>query len=182
MRKVLGFTLALALALSIGAGHGNAGFRKQKGKKLPRGKVPMEKCMAAATRVISGQVAIVEFKSQDGYPVYEFEIKAKDGTLWNVEVNAKTGHVVEIEKQVKPEDPVFRAQAKITQKQAEVLALEFMPGKVDRREYIIEPDGVAVYEFDIQSVYGCEFKVEVEAETGKIHRINPVYWEIGDLE
>lgn len=182
MRKAIAFALTATLVLTVGAGLASAGFKKGAKKKFRKGKVTMERCMAAATKVIPGQVAIVEFKSEDGYPVYEFEIIASDNSVWNVEVNAKTGHIQEIEKQVGPEDPAFKSQAKITLKQAEDIALSFMPGKIDRREYVIEPDGMAAYEFDIISVYGTEFKVEVEAATGKLHNIDPEHWEIGEVK
>ncbi|MFC1589890.1 PepSY domain-containing protein [Candidatus Omnitrophota bacterium] len=160
----------------------SADFLIQRGEELPKGDISLEQCMAEATEHINGYVAIVEFKSQDGIPLYEFEIKAEDGTMWNVEVNAQTGLVVEFEKHVDPNSPEFKAQAKISAKEAEKAALSFMPGKIDQREYLMEPDGMMVYEFDIHTAYGGEIKVEIEAETGKLHRLNPEHWEIGEIE
>lgn len=182
MKRFFILFLLAGLGLGFVGNYANADFLEQSGEVLPHGNVSFETCMSAATKLIPGHVAIVEFKSEEGIPQYEFEIHAKDGTTWNVEVNADTGFAMEIEKHVKPDDPVFKSQAKISEKKAEQIALSFMPGKVDNREYLIEEDGMAVYEFDVHSLHGGEFKIEVEAETGKIHRVNPEHWEIGEIE
>lgn len=160
----------------------NADFLILAGEEIPEGNISMEKCLSEATEHIKGHVAIVEFKSQDGIPLYEFEIQAEDGTRWNVEVDSRTGFVAEFEKHVDPNSPEFKAQAKISPKEAEKIALSFMPGKIDQREFLMESDGTMVYEFDIHTVYGGEIKVEIEAATGKIHRVNPEHWEIGEIE
>lgn len=132
------------LFLCFSQGSANSGFLIQTGEKLPQGDVTLEQCMSEATEHINGHVAIVEFKSEDGIPIYEFEILSKDGRVWNVEVNAQTGLVVEFEKHVAPDDKEFASQAKISKEK-----------------------------FDVHTIYGGEIKIEIEAETGKIHAMNP---------
>jgi uncharacterized membrane protein YkoI len=104
----------------------------------------------------------------------------KDGTVWNVECSGLTGYIMEFSRHVSAEDPLFKSKAKISQKEAEKIALSFVPGKVDRREIYIEDDGKPIYEFDINASHGGEFKIEIEADTATIHAVEPEYWEIGD--
>ena len=170
------------LLLAVSVSHASADFPNLKGEPLQEGTLSVARCLAAATKVIHGQPLVLEFKSEEGTPIYEFEIKAKDGLAWNVEVNANIGFVGETEKHVKADDTGFKAYAKISAKQAEKIATAFVPGMTERREYLIEDDGGYVYEFDIHSTSGGEFKVEIDAASGEVHRVNPAFWEIGELD
>ena len=58
-------------------------------------------------------------------------------------------------------------------------ALAAYPGDIVEVEYEIEPDGAASYEFDIKTKDGKEFKVEVDATTGKIVEANQEFYQIG---
>jgi len=147
---------------------------------LPQGQVTMEQCLSKVVNRFPGNVLAVEFLSSEGTPVYEFEVKMKDGTVWNVECNGLTGYIIDFSRHVSSDDPLFKSKAKISQKEAEKIALSFMPGKVDRREIYIEDDGNPIYEFDILASHGGEFKVEVEADTGRIDVVEAEYWEIGE--
>ncbi|NBO10721.1 MAG: peptidase, partial [Methylophilaceae bacterium] len=42
----------------------------------------------------------LEAEIENGKPIYEFDIKGKDGKEWEVEVDAVTGKVVETEEEV----------------------------------------------------------------------------------
>jgi len=159
----------------------SADFPNLKGEPLQEGTMSVARCLAAATKVIHGTPLVLEFKTEEGTPIYEFEIKAKDGVVWNVEVNANTGFVGVIEKHVTADDPGFKAYAKISVKQAEKIATSFVPGVVEGGEYLMEDDGSYVYEFDIHSTSSGEFKIEIDAASGEIHRVNPEFWEIGEL-
>lgn len=181
--RILG---AAASALILGsvftATSAMADFLNQGGEvaSLPRGKIPFEDCFALATRTVNGHVTSAEFKTEGGVPRYEFEIVTESGTAWNVDCNAETGFLEHIERHIDPKDPIFVAQAKINQEEAEKRALQMMPGEIDHREWIINEEGHALYVLDVDSDAGGEFKVEVLASTGDIHGFNPEYWEIGE--
>jgi uncharacterized membrane protein YkoI len=151
----------------------------QSGDVLPQCQVTMEQCMSQVVSRVHGDVLIVEFLTSEGVPVYEFEVKMKDGTVWNVECNGLTGCIIDFSRHVSADDPLFKSKAKISQQEAEKIALSFIPGKVDHREIYIE-GGKPIYEFDINPSHGGEFKVEVEADTGTIDVVEPEYWEIGN--
>lgn len=143
------------------------------------GIVNMETCLDSALDTVPGHARKVEMKMEDDDPVYEFDIDAADGNTYNVECNAEEGFIVEIEREVSIDDPVFKKLAKISQKEAEQTALSIHPGKVVSKEMEIGFDGSATYEFDIQTKLGYEVKVDVDAITGKIEEANIELYEIG---
>ena len=142
--------------------------------------VKVEQCLDQAYDTISGHARKLEFKIEGDDPIYEFDIESiKDGFIYNVECNAEEGLIVEIEKEVDANDPVFKKKAKISMDDAKSIALEIHPGKVVSQEREIGMDGSATYEFDIQTVAGYEIKVDVNAENGEIEEANFELYEIG---
>jgi len=132
-------------------------------------KADMEACMKAALAKRAGEVVKLERKDERGVPVYEFEVLGADGKSWELECDANTGKIIEEEQEVaSPDDPLFKAKAKISLDQAKKIALDAYPGEVVETEYEIESNGDASYEFDIKTKEGKEVKVEVDAATGKI--------------
>ncbi len=140
-----------------------------------------EKCMAAALEERPGDIVKVEFKNEEGGHFYEFDIHGIDGSDWDVECNAHRGLVSEVEREVDSVNhPLFKAKAKISEKEARQIALAIYPGVVTEVEYEIEPNGAASYEFDIDTtISGQEMKVEVDATTGEIVEANRELWQIG---
>lgn len=129
----------------------------------------METCMKAALAKHPGVILTLEAELDRGKAQYEFDIKGADGKEWEVECSAKTGKVVEEEREVaNADDPEFKAIAKITQVEAKATALAKFPGEVIETEFSIEADGSASYEFDIKTKDGKEMEVEVDAATGKL--------------
>jgi uncharacterized membrane protein YkoI len=140
----------------------------------------LEKCMRAALAAKPGEVVKLEAKVEKGAPVYEFDIVGADGRAWDVECNANTGKVTEIEEEVANADAVsFKARAKVSEADARKVALEKYPGEIVETEYEIESDGSASYEFDIRAKDGKEWKVEVDASSGKIVEANREYFQVG---
>ncbi len=166
-------TTGLAFAASPGE------TAAQSSMPLHQGSITLEHCLEMTLRTISGTPLIVEYKSEDGTPQYEFEVRDQKGGLWNVECDATTGHIVEIEQHVTADHPLFAQHAKLTLAEAEAIALAHMPGRVERYEILLDQDGPA-FEFDIQSDVGREFKVEIDAVTGSVESVSPEYWEIGE--
>ena len=143
-------------------------------------KLGIEKCVPAALAVKSGEIIKVEAKTEKGIPVYEFDIVGPDGKAWDIECNANTGRITETEQEVRnAEDPLFKAKTKVSESDARKIALDKYPGEIVEVEYEIEPDGAASYEFDINTKNGMQWKVEVDATTGKIVEANPEHFQIG---
>jgi len=139
-----------------------------------------EKCMAAALDERPGSIIKVEFKNEQGGHFYEFDIRGIDGSDWDVECNSHRGLVSEVEREVDSVNhPLFKAVAKVSEKEARKTALAIHPGVITEVEYEIESNGQASYEFDIDTTLNQEMKVEVDAATGEIVEANRELWQIG---
>ena len=130
---------------------------------------------------IPGHARKLEFKIEGDDPIYEFDIEStNDGYTYNVECNAEEGYIIEIEKEVDQNDPVFKSGAKLTIEQARVNVLAIHPGKiVNEEEKRIGMDGSLTYEFDIQTKARYEIKVDIDAKTGELEEANFELYEIG---
>ena len=145
----------------------------------PEHKGALETCMKAALAKHAGDVVSLEAEIEKGKPIYEFDIKGKDGKEWEVECDAKSGKVTEEEEEVDVKDPRFASKAKVTFEEAKKSALAAHPGEVVESETSIEADGSASYEFDIKAKDGKEWEVEVDAVTGKIVEEEVEVYQIG---
>ena len=142
--------------------------------------VPMEACLDSALDTIPGNARKLEMKMEGDDPVYEFDIEATaDGATYNVECNAEEGFVIEVEREASTDDAIFKKYAEISESDARATALDFIPGEVVATEYEVDMDGGVNYEFDIVNVHGREYKVDVDAITGKIEEANLELYEIG---
>ncbi len=137
------------------------------------------KCVKAALSVHEGKIVKMEMKSENKKPFYEFDIESADGTAWDIECDAQTGKVTEVEQEVKLDEAKFKALVKVTEADAKATALAAHPGKIVETEYELEPDGKASYEFDILEADNEEIKVEVDATTGKIVERSYEVYQIG---
>lgn len=174
--KLIPTTIALTLSPAVFADHDNYDLDDIRDWDI----VKVETCLDAALDTIPGDARKVELKMEGDDPTYEFDIEAEaDGNTYNVECNAEEGFITEIEREVDANDPVFKSIAKLTQAEAEDIALQFHPGEVVASEREIGFDGNATYEFDIQSVHGYEVKVDIDAVTGLIEEANIELYEIG---
>ncbi len=142
--------------------------------------VKVEQCLDQAFDTIPGHARKLEFKIEGDDPIYEFDIEATaDGFTYNVECNAEEGMIVEIEKEVDKDHPIFKKGAKVSIDSARKTALSIHPGDVMSEEREIGMDGSLTYEFDIQTKAGYEIKVDVNAITGLIEEANIELYEIG---
>lgn len=145
----------------------------------PKAYDSLGKCVKAALTKHEGNIVKVEFKSENKKGVYEFDIESADGSAWDVECDAKSGKVIEVEQEVKADDAKFKAAAKVSEADAKATALAAHPGTLVETEYEIEADGKASYEFDILEADKEEIKVEVDATTGKIVEVSYEEYQIG---
>ena len=145
----------------------------------PKAYDSLGKCVKAALSKHDGKIVKLEMKSEQKVAMYEFDIESADGTAWDIECDAKTGKVTEVEQEVKADDAKFVALAKVTEADAKATALAAHPGNVVETEYELEQNGKASYEFDIEEADGEEIKVEVDAGTGKIVEVSYEVYQIG---
>ena len=145
----------------------------------PKAYDSLGKCVKAALTKHEGKIVKTEFKSENKKGVYEFDIESADGTAWDIECDAKSGKVTEVEQEVKADDAKFKAAAKVSEADAKATALAAHPGTVVETEYELEADGKASYEFDILEADKEEIKVEVDATTGKIVEVSYEEYQIG---
>ena len=143
---------------------------------------------AAATKTAlekaPGTVQAVELEDEDGTIVYGFEIVAKDGSQQEVKIDAQTGKVVKVEADHEEENGNEKAngendvqnqaelekQAKITEEAATKTALEKVPGTVQAVE-LEDEDGTIVYGFEIVAKDGSQQEVKIDAQTGKVVKV-----------
>lgn len=175
-------TVPIAAAILIAGGFGGAASAADIGEYADADDKTLEQCLQAALDVFGGEALNVEYKMEDGDPIYDFDILAPDGVRWEVEVNAENALIWEIEREVDKSDPAFADRAAIDEDAALGAALALFPGDVESVEYGLELDGTAVYEFDIVLAGGGEMNVEIDAATGAVVEASPELWEIGEGE
>lgn len=171
-RLSLGATLVAAALFSNVAAAGHDTLK-------PKAYDSLGKCVKAALAVKHGTIVKTEFKTEKKVGVYEFDIETSDGKAWDIECDAKSGKIVEVEEEVSANDPRFKAAAKVSEADAKATALAAHPGTVVETEYEIEEDGKVSYEFDILEADKEEVKVEVDATTGKIVEVSYENYQIG---
>lgn len=148
--------------------------------EIVHGKMPFETCLQAALDTRSGMVIKVEMKTEGERYVYEFDVRDNQARDWDIECEADTGEIIEIEREVTtPRHSDFQAWQKVSEAEARRTALEYYPGEIIEIEYEIESDGRAVYELDTKQKNGVEMKVEIDAGTGELHEANQEHWQIG---
>lgn len=145
----------------------------------PKAYDSLGKCVKAALTKHEGKIVKTEFKSENKKGVYEFDIESADGTSWDIECDAKSGKITEVEQEVTADDAAFKALAKVSEDDARATALAAHPGTLVETEYELEADGKASYEFDILEADNEEIKVEVDATTGKIVEVSYEEYQIG---
>lgn len=139
-----------------------------------------ETALKAALAAHAGSVISAEAELEKGKATYEFDIKAADGKEWEVEIDAKTGKVIQESQEVADaNDPLFKAKAKVSQDEAKKTALAAHAGEVVESEFAIESEGSASYEFDIKTKDGKELEVKVDASSGKIVEVEEEVYQIG---
>ncbi|MCG7994506.1 MAG: PepSY domain-containing protein [Candidatus Thiodiazotropha taylori] len=143
----------------------------------------LDDCLHAASQIKQGDFIKVEYlnPSAEGRSTYEIEVRTANGREWEFMCDATTGMIYEMEQEVdSADDPLFSKHAKVTAKQASDTVLGLYPGKIEEIEYEIEANGDASYEIDVVDEGGTEFKVEVDAVSGKVIEVHVEQWEIGE--
>ena len=146
-------------------------------------KITEEQATKIALEKVPGTVNEVELEDENGTIVYGFEVVSTDGTQQDVKVDAQTGKIVKVEaddeengKENDEEEngtqtqAELAKQAKITEEQATKIALEKVPGTVNEVE-LEDENGTIVYGIEVVSTDGTQQDVKVDAQTGKIVKV-----------
>jgi uncharacterized membrane protein YkoI len=148
---------------------------------MPKTNVSMETCLAAALDLHPGRVKELEFGLEDGEPHYEFEILTADGRETEVECNAMTGKIVEVEWENQNMDlDAFLENARFSPAQARDTALRRVPGKIVKMDLETTSTGVMSYEFEVRTRDGKDVDVEIDAMSGRVIETEIDIYEIGD--
>ncbi|MCI0400059.1 MAG: PepSY domain-containing protein [Gammaproteobacteria bacterium] len=143
----------------------------------------LEACIKAALAIKSGDIVKVEqlIMVQGGEPTFEIEVRDDQNVEWELMCEADDGRIYEIEREADgPDDAAFKGKLKVSRQDAAATATAIFPGTIEETEYEIESNGDPTYEFDIVDASGTEFKVEVDAVSGKIIEVHVEGWEIGE--
>ena len=144
---------------------------------------PLDMCLASAQEIQAGEFIKLEYlnPSAEGEPAYEIELRAASGREWEFMCDAEDGTIFEIEQEAESaDDPLFKAGMKVSLEDAKAAVMQLYPGEIEEVEYEIESNGDASYEMDVVTESGTEFKIEVDAATGKIIEVAVEQWEIGE--
>ncbi|MEC3883913.1 PepSY domain-containing protein [Halobacillus sp. HZG1] len=105
----------------------------------------------------------VEKDKEDGVSVYEFEGQTEDGKEAEVEVDANTGEVLQVERGDDDSNETSAEDMKVTEEEAEKAAKEEASGS-EMKNMEIE-DGHYEFEFQDDSF---EYEITVDGQTGEV--------------
>lgn len=89
---------ALIVAASPWARGGDDADHELARRLLAEGRIkPLAEIMGAIHKEVPGEMLEVEFEAEDGRYVYEFKILTPHGAVQEIEVDAATGKVLEVE-------------------------------------------------------------------------------------
>lgn len=131
-----------------------------------------------------GTITELELEKEDNRLIYEVEVK-DSGVEYDLKIDADTGEILKLEKEIKQEKQVKKQEVKKDQKQkvevqkessknnamidvneAIEIALAKFPGTVEEAE-LDEDDGRYIYEIEIENG-NKEAEFEIDAYSGKI--------------
>lgn len=144
-----------------------------------KAKLTIDEAQVIALNKVAGTVKESELEDEDGLVVYGFEIQTATGDINDVKVNAINGEIVKVENDANDDEngteetddniADLQAKAKLTSDEAQAIALNEVPGTVNKSE-LEDEDGVVVYGFEIQTANGVQ-DVKIDAATGKVVKV-----------
>lgn len=152
--------------------------QKQLEKKA---EISKEEAITISLEEVPGKTVQTELEDEDGKTVYEVDVKAEDGKMWDLEINAGNGDVLQKETDDdgrdeddgddelsdQEEQNQLKKEAKITSEESESIALKEVKGDVIDNE-LDEENGTVVYSLEITDDQGVEHEVEIDAKTGEV--------------
>ncbi len=101
MKKHPFFLILLACAMIFSSAVASAKDSQSIAKKLQAsGEIlPLEKIAESAQIIKPGKILEIEFEKNGGRYAYEVEIVDKQGQVWELDMDARTGKLIELEKE-----------------------------------------------------------------------------------
>jgi uncharacterized membrane protein YkoI len=168
---------------------------KTNAKLARQARITMVEARETALKKAPGKIEEGELEKENGKLVYSFDIRTSDGMITEVQVDAKNGEIVSIEKEDAAKEAAEKKQdsqkddddeesdasqkanqakyakmAKITMDEAKAIALKEKSGTITDQE-LEKKKGRILYSFDVRTADGKVFDVEVDAKTGKVLKV-----------
>ena len=151
----------------VGAGILTAGAAHAKWVPELAGMVDV--CRERVAAAYPGTVAEVETAWENGRLIHEFELVRGDGPRMEVECAATTGEIVEAEYEDVPASwSAFKSSSNLSDRQARIIAIQAMPGRIVDMEREYEADDRVTYEYEIIAADGTHGEIEIDARTGAV--------------
>ncbi|GAB4074785.1 hypothetical protein GCM10028778_22880 [Barrientosiimonas marina] len=143
-----------------------------------------EEAINTALEEVPGKAIETDLDDEDGETVYEVDVKGEDGKMWDLDINAQNGDVLQKhadddegrdededdgddELSDKEEQKQLKKEAAITAEKSQSIALKEVKGDVIDNE-LDKEDGTVVYSLEIRDDQGTEHDVDVDAKTGDV--------------
>jgi uncharacterized membrane protein YkoI len=189
----------LALFFLIGGTLAGVSAQERSSSKLAgQAKISMDEARKTALERVPGTVESSELEKEHGKLVYSFDIRTAEG-ITEVWVDAKSGEVINMEKETAAQEAAekhkdkakqkteddddeesdasqkanqakYAKEAKITMDAAKAIALREKPGTITDQE-LEKEHGKLLYSFDVRDASGKVFDVEIDAKTGKVLKV-----------
>lgn len=173
---------------------------KPDAKLAKQAKITMEQAREAALKRAPGTIESGELEKEKGKLVYSFDIRTADGMITEVWVDAKSGAIINVEKEdaqkeaaekqkekssrssqkddddeesdasQKANQEKYAKQARITMDEAKAIALKEKNGTITDQE-LEKKKGKILYSFDVRTADGKVFDIEIDAKTGKVLKV-----------
>jgi uncharacterized membrane protein YkoI len=186
------FSILILTALFSLASTNISAQKKENAKLAAQAKITMDAARETALKRAPGTIEEGALEKENGKLIYSFDIRTSDREITEVQVDAKTGEIVSVEKEDAAkeaaekkqdskkddddeEDAATRSariarlakQAKITMQQAREIALKRVSGTITGED-LEKEKGRLQYSFDIRDANGKVFDVEIDAKTGQV--------------
>ncbi|HEY0659475.1 MAG TPA: PepSY domain-containing protein [Pyrinomonadaceae bacterium] len=186
------FSILILTALFSLASTNISAQKKENAKLAAQAKITMDAARETALKRAPGTIEEGTLEKENGKLIYSFDIRTSDREITEVQVDAKTGEIVSVEKEDAAkeaaekkqdskkddddeEDAATRSariarlakQAKITMQQAREIALKRVSGTITGED-LEKEKGRLQYSFDIRDANGKVFDVEIDAKTGQV--------------
>jgi len=170
-KKIKLFAGILTAAVVLAAGTGSA-FAENKEDQVKISRKEALEIAVKDAKIEEDEIkkSRVKFEHDDGKLIYNVEFYT-DTKEYDYEINANTGKILEVDFEIEREfkDSSLLEKAKISEEEAQQIALEKVPGASEDDLYLEldYDDGKLIYEGEI--LYDSyEYEFEINAETGEM--------------
>lgn len=142
---------------------------EKEAENLVKPAVSFDQAKATVLGEFSGATIIrADLHNLDEEPFWRFRLITTDAVLVEIRIDATSGEVLRTKELDRAETPT----TEVSFDEAKATALAEFPGATINRVRLEEEDGVLVWRFRLTSTDGNESRVEVNAQSGEIVRID----------